>query len=509
MDLVYASESLVAALDLEKQMRRECARLLKEQAAAAHHRQNDSSDNPGWTAYDLTGGIEKRLFVPPPPPATAIRLFGKIPAKNKFLPPPSRVGKRSNKDPMETMAKAYMKRLQRALVIKPPITHAKLLKLIETQHIPGGKDMYVAMAVETMARKYFTGAMKTFVEKTFVKHFFNTQPPYKLSDRSGVLWDTEFKGLMQTSVDGDGNLVRKPTAKLSHIIEYCSEIINGAYSALEVPPGTYHRTKEEAFIEMVTRYSRYAETVNNVSSDLSLNASALILWHFRKLSSNAFTFKDLKDSLADVERGSRDIEKVVFVHTLGSIDYLEDPAESAALNPKNVVAMGGDPYELLRPALRAEYILLKTLFWLTAEFGGEELRGFVDRTYRKRYEAPKLTVHNVLQMFPGLLTIVLSALQDTKGVRPPAPMAAELVKRLNHKLIVAHQMKGAGGRRAAIMRHNEVSDAMFEVIELFLDLAAEGNIGQMNSVKQYVSEMFLRSGFIKPAAEPTMGAIVL
>ena len=273
METVYASEALVAALDLEKQMRQECARRLKEEAASAHHRQ--SGNDAGWTAYDLTGGIEKRLFVPPPPPATAIRLFGKIPAKNKFLP--SKAGKRPTKDPMETAAKAYMKKLQKALVIKPPITQAKLLKLIEAHQIPGGKDMYVAMAVETMSRKYFTGAMKTFVEKTFVKHFFNTAPPYKLSDRSGVLWDTEFKGLMQTSVDDDGNLVRKPTAKLSHIIEYCSEIINGAYSALEVPPGTSHRTKEEAFIDMVTRYSRYAETVNNVSSDLSLNASALIL----------------------------------------------------------------------------------------------------------------------------------------------------------------------------------------------------------------------------------------
>ncbi len=452
------------------------------------------------------------MFVPQPPPAHAIRLFGKIPAKNKFLPP-GRAEKRA-KDPMETAAKAYMKRLQKALVIKPPITQAKLLELIETHHIPGGKDMYVALAVETMSRKYFTGAMKTFVEKTFVKHFFNTPPPYKLADRSGVLWDTEFKGLMQTSVDDDGNLVRKPTAKLSHIIEYCSEIINGAYSALEVPPGTSNRTKEEAFIEMVTRYSRFAETVNNVSADLSLNASALILWHFRKLSTRAFTFDNLKTSLADVEGGSRDVEKVILIHSLGRLDYLEDPADNAVKDPKNIVAMGGDPYELIRPALRTEYVLLKALFWLVGEFGGEGISGFVDRTYRKKYEASRLLVHNVLQMFPGLLTIVLSALQDTRGVRPPAPLAGDLVKRLNHKMIVAHQMKGVGGRRAAIMRHNEVSQAMFEVTELFLDLAAAGNIGRMVSVKQYVSEMFLRSGFIKPAVEPLPamtvgGAIVL
>ncbi|GFR99264.1 hypothetical protein ElyMa_004523600 [Elysia marginata] len=338
--------------------------------------------------------------------------------------------------------------------------------------------------------------MKNFAEKTFVKHFFNTAPPFKLTDRSGVLWDTEFKGLLRTTVDEDGNIVKKPTIKFSHIKQYTAEIVNGAYASLEVPSGTYHASKEEKFIDLITRFSRYAEAVNNISADTSFNASSFILWYFKTHSTSSFTFEDFRDSLTDIEGGSMDVEEVILVNHLGRLNYIEDSIDDAVKDPRNIVTLAGDPYELIRPALKCKYVLLKTLFWLVWEIGPMSLRSFVCDLYRKRFDMRYPSVHNVLQIFPGLLTFVMYVLQDARGINPPA-CAGRIVTALNHKMIVAYQMKGAGGRRAATMRQNEVSAAVMSACELFLDLADK--IPSVLTLRQYVSEVFLRSGFIKPS----------
>ena len=484
-----SSKALLAVEVLKARITSECRRILKEEAV------NNTVLTGDWT--DKT----KKKFNPPLPPTLSIR--------SDLLPPKRTFGvvdrKRKRKD-VEKETNAALRRMQKALVITPPVTQQKLFKLMDNFEVP--REVYVGYAIDQLWRKYMSKAFGVFVDKTYPKHFFNTRPPYKPSDRSSAVWEANFKGLMRTSIDDSGNFVRRPTEKLVAIISQCSAVINGAYASLEAPPSeTVAATKEEAFVSRVKRYCGFAELVNNISSDTRLNASALIFYYFRKVSPET-PFGLIEDTLANIHRGSPDIEEVLITEHLseGMKWILTAPDKDGEVpevskiveDPYNIVILRGHPYSDIRGALKCEYLLLKLLFWLSTSVDptNKDLREYVRSVYSVEYVGKKrddgrVAMNNVLQIFPGLLTLMFYLLVE----KPRDRQGTAFVKDLNHALILLSTMKSAGGRHAAIERHKSVSGLVMKVAQRCVDLISTGTIKYGDHIKKYATEKFLRSGF--------------
>lgn len=388
----------------------------------------------------------------------------------------------------QTKAKAALTHVQKLLNIKPPVTKDKLVRLMGTLDVP--MEKYVAQRVDVLIRKYLTQKMKVFTEETCKRTFFASAPPFAPVDRVNVTWETELRGLMRVVMDSDGMLVRRPTEKLTTVIQYCSEVINGAYETLDdASPG---KTAEEVFLERVKRYNGFAGVVNNISANMRFNASSLIFTYFFKANpTTPFTY--IYDTLSNIQRGSVDVEEVLLKHLLGAVSGGDDDDDRAAKDPYNVVMLGGFAYEQIRPALRAEYALLKLLFFFSLE-NGRGLKGFVDDNYKRKYlqiKTAAFTINNVLQLFPGLMTVMFYMLTTSKDAQ-----GAELLRALNYKFKVHTSVKGWAGRQESIETHKAISGLIERVAGRCIDLLATQTIKYQNIV-QYINLLFMRSGLLR------------
>lgn len=383
------------------------------------------------------------------------------------------------------MARASIKRLNKMLTLKAPVTHGKLVKLMGLMDIPVEK--YIALRVDVMVRKYLTGAMKRFVEVTYGKHFFNTAPPFAPVNRVHITWDNELRGLMKTAVDVDGLIVKKPTERLTGIIRYAQQIVGGAYYALFEPvPGS---SDEATFVNCVTTYNGYASLVNNISSELRYNASSLIFTYFKKASATT-RYSYIRDLLADIRGGTRDVEKALMGHVVDA-GLAQEDTDVAVADPYNVVAFGGFPYEQIRAALRCEFVLLKVLFYV-GDLYGSHVKTFLEKTYEEKYVGggEAFAVNNVLQLCPGLMTLIFYALvDDGEGKR----LAAEA----NKKFRVLTTSKGHLNKQEAVELHKNLSGTLELMCVRFMDVVAIGNVKIKETMMRYANLLFMRSGLIR------------
>lgn len=382
------------------------------------------------------------------------------------------------------VVRGTLQKLKRLLDVKPPVTHGKVVKLMNLMNIPVEK--YVAQRVDILLRKYLTDKMKTFTEDTFKKHFFNMTPPFKPTNTVNITWKRDLKGLMKTTMDSEGLLVKRPTERLTAIIKYCSPAINGAYKDLDQTlPG---QSVEEAFVRRVNRYNEYATLINNLSAYPRFNSSSLIFVYFKR-ANVATTFTTVYSTLAD-EKSSWDVEKVLLGHML--MDKVDDDTDAAVRDPYNVVSFGGFPYEQIRPALRAEYALLKLLFYLGVRFGFT-----VEDVYRRKFLHPTdpFAVDNVLQLFPGLMTIMfylINAVKDREG--------ASHLSDLNYKLLALTSTKRHfGDKQEAIEAHKRISLIVEKVVLRCVDILVVDATSQA-IITGYSNLLFLRSGLIRDAS---------
>lgn len=375
-------------------------------------------------------------------------------------------------------------RLKRLLDVKPPVTHGKVVKLMSLMNIPVEK--YVAQRIDILLRKYLTDKMKTFTENTFKNHFFNMPPPFHPPNHVNITWKRDLKGLMKTTMDSDGLLVKRPTERLTSIIKYCSPAINGAYRELDqtLP----NRSAEEAFVQRVNRYNEYATLVNNLSAYPRFNSSSLIFAYFKRVT-QTISFTTIQSTLADI-KSSWDVEKVLLGHML--MDKVDDDTDIAVKDPYNIVSFGGFPYDQIRPALRAEYALLKLLFYLGMRFGFT-----VEDVYRRKFLHPSepFAVDNVLQLFPGLMTIMfylINSVKDREG--------SSRLSDLNYKLLALVSTKRHfGNKQEAIEAHKMISHNTEKVVLRCVDILVM-DVTSWTIISSYCNLLFLRSGLIRDAS---------
>jgi hypothetical protein len=396
----------------------------------------------------------------------------------------SRIAKHKPYEDRRVEVKATLKKLNKLLDVKPPITHGKIVKLMGLMNVPVEK--YVAQRIDVMLRKYLTDKMKRFTEETYKKNYFNSAPPFRPSNTANVTWERELKGLMKTALDSDGLIVKRPTERLTAIIAYCSPAINGAYKDLDdrdVVPG---KSAEEAFVQRVAKYNGYAALVNNVSAIPRYNASSLVFTYFKRASDA--TFDRVASTLGDIKGLSPDVERVLLTHLLE--DKVDDDTDSAVKDPYNVVSFGGFPYEQLRPALRAEYVLLKLLFYLGMAFGVD-----VQSTYRSMFVGGgPISADNVLQLYPGLMTIMFFLINSIKD-----PEGTDATVELDHRLRFLTSAKGHfGSKQEAVEIHKTVSAAAEKVTLRCIDILVT-NPQARSVISPYCNLLFLRSGLLRDA----------
>lgn len=486
-----AADALVGVVKVKERLRDLALAYIKEVASS----NRDPDNYKGWITKGPNG---VQYLTPPIPPLATIQ---KMPPKKGFWNTYGGVAKRVGQ--VKTEAKVYLKRLQRGMTIKPPVTETKILRVMKSFDIP--EEIYVYHAIDILSRKYLSDSLGKFVEKIYPKFFYNTPPPFKPTNRTGIVWDVNFKELMQTSVDANGVVIKRPTFKLESIIKSCSIVINGAYGVMDNPPSESFISPEELFINRVKRFSLYAEVSNNISSHLNLNASSLIFYYFKKTHPDT-PFTSISTTLANTD-GSTNVEDVLLKyikdnhrHLLSQLQNTPPNVEKIIGNPYNVVELGGYPYSQISASLKSEYILLKILFWMSRESGSQsDVSERLSTIYRKKYERQMLDqphtymeVNNVLQLFPGLLTLMFyilnTTIKDKTGI--------SYLRQLNQSCILLTTMKDAGGKYFAIERHIRVSQHLISVGERFLDLISSNTI-KYSQLRSYISTQFLCSGFFK------------
>ena len=378
---------------------------------------------------------------------------------------------------------ATLRKINKLLDIKPPVTHGKIVKLLGIMDVPIEK--YIAQRIDVMLRKYLTDKMKKFTENTFKKHFFNLPPPFKLTNTANVTWERDLKGLMMIALDSNGLVVRRPTERLKAIIRYCCPVINGAYKSLDDRDAVPGKGYEEAFVQRVAKYNGYASLINNISAIPRYNASSLVFTYFKQ--ARWGVFDRVADTLSDIKRSSPDAERVLLCHILDV--KVDDDTDAAVTNPYNVVSFGGYPYEQIRQALRAEYVVLKLVFYLGATFGFD-----ATSTYRQAFMTNPTAVDNVLQLYPGLMTVMfytVNVCKDPEGINASV--------NLDHKLKVLTSSKGYfGSKQEAIELHKKVSGSVEELAQRCIDIFMT-NPNIKTELSAYCNLLFLKSGLLRPA----------
>ncbi|RUS71494.1 hypothetical protein EGW08_020745 [Elysia chlorotica] len=490
----HATMGIVSIGEFKWSLRQWCKDILISEAVKNTEIDESSPLKAEWNVMSSTDLVPR--FTPPAPPPGALTGLLKMP--KRYQSKLSEIIKSDNKQRTKII-NAHIRKLRSGYVVKKPVTYSKLAVLTRKAGI--SEKMIAALAIETMARKYFGGAMKKFVEKTFKNNFFNAGGgPYKPFDRTGILWDTEFKNLMLVSREEYGNVVKEPTVKLKHIMQFCQTIIEGAYGDLEVPPGCAFANEFEAFIDRVKRFAGFAEIVNNISATPMYNSSSLILHFYQTVSRINFTFEDLVKELSDLDAGERDVEKALLRYELGRLDYANSiDSDKIADDAYNVVALAGNPYEQIRPALKCEFLLLKLIFWLATRSTQTSLYNFVMRTYKSKF-VKFAKINNVLQIFPGLLTIMFYTLKNSAICNNRCH--GDKVKKLNHSLILATEMKTAGGAHAAIDRHKDVSNDTINVVTEFIAIIKTQRAWENVEFQKSINEMFLRSSCMTQVVNP-------
>lgn len=387
--------------------------------------------------------------------------------------------------------KAELKKLNKLLNVKPPVTHDKIVTLMGLTNVP--MEKFASHRVDVLIRKYLNSKTKEFVEETFKRVFFTGAPPFSAKNTVNVTWETDVKGLMRTTMDSDGLLVKRPTERLTTIISYCQTIINGAYKDLDDPtPGL---SPEAEFLRLVTRFNGYTLFVNNISQNLRYNSSSLLFTYFSR-TTPGIKFKTVADTLSDVRFGSYDVEDVLLKYVV--TDDVGNTDE-AVKDPYNVVTMAGYAYDQVSPALRAEFVLLKFLFYLGAEFG-RLIPEFILGTYKRKFEQIGVVafhVNNVLQLCPGLMTLMFYILTLSKK-----PDNLQLLRDVNHKFKVITTVKGYTGRQEGIELQKAISKHVEDIAIRCMDLLITKTV-KKKQIVEYASLLFLRSGLMKDA-----GAIV-
>ena len=385
------------------------------------------------------------------------------------------------------MAKAELKRIEKLLMIKPPVTQSKLVKLMGIANVPVEK--FVAQRVDVLIRKYLTTKLKEFTDETFKRVFFTGTPPFSVANKVNVSWEKDMKGLMKTAMDVEGMVVKRPTERLTAIIKYCNEVVNGAYRDLDDHiPG---QSVEAVFVNRVATFNGYTLFINNISQNLRYNASSLIFTYFHRTSPK-IKFSDIFDTLSDIRYGSTDAEKVL-------LNYAVNPdienTDEAVKDPYNIVTFAGHPYDQVRPALRAEFVLLKLLFYLSKEFG-RHIKAFIDGTYKRKFDQIDIaafSVNNVLQLCPGLMTLMfymINLSKDKEGIA--------MLNDINHKFRVISTLKGHAGRQEGIELQKSISQLMENITVKCIDLLMTKTIAGIQII-EYANLLFIRSGLLKDA----------
>lgn len=380
---------------------------------------------------------------------------------------------------------ATLKKINKLLNIKPPVTHGKIVRLMGMMDVPVEK--YVAQRIDILMRKYLTDKMKRFTDNTYKKHFFNMSPPFKPTNTANITWWRELKGLMKTALDSEGIIVKRPTERLRTIISYCSPAINGAYKRLDDRDVVAGTSTEEAFVQRIAKYNNYASLINNVSAMPRFNASSLILTYFKRarFSRTVATFASVADTLADIKGSSPDVERVLFSHFLGHT--VDDDTDTAVRDPYNVVSFGGFPYEQLRPALRAEYVLLKLLFYLGSTFDID-----VRSTYKHMFLSDEaISVDNVLQLYPGLMTVMFYLI-NTVGDPDGTHHTVTLDYRLRY---LTSSKSHFGNRQEGVEIHKTISESTEKLGLRCIDILVT-NVAVRMTIAPYSNLLFLRSGLL-------------
>lgn len=390
----------------------------------------------------------------------------------------------------EHLAKAKLNRIKQILNIKQPVTEDKLIRVMSALDVPIMK--YTSARLEVICRKYLTATLKEFTEHTFKSAYFNSKPPFKPADAVNIAWESKLTGLLISTQDIENVHIKKPTERLTTIIDYCATFVNTAYKNLIEETAS---TPEEAFVKRIRRYNEYASLVNNVSSNLKYNASSLLFTYFNKYKKSKY--REVHDTLADIRTGSRSVEDELLVHVLGSIAEL-DPKD-----PYDIVGFTGHPFEQIQPALRAEFLLLKLLFYFCRQHG-VELNNFVCSNYGKKYtqQTPSdpFAINNVLQLFPGLMTIMFYIVgnrgdEGTAAIGEGVHQGRNLLRQLVHQFKVHQTTNYQAGRQEAIETHKIISKLIGDVAELCMNNIILGVVPQTDYTP-YTNHLFMRSGIL-------------
>ncbi|GFR77389.1 hypothetical protein ElyMa_003967100 [Elysia marginata] len=290
---------------------------------------------------------------------------------------------------------AAVRRINRRLNAKMHLTHDSIVNLMKQWNVP--VETFVAMRVNEIMRKYLTEKEKEFAD-TCAKTFFSDPPPFLLTNNVAVTWENDLKGLLTTTLDERGVVVKTPTDIFNAVMVYYTDIIDTAFRDLDyevpgVPPNV-------AAINKVKTHNTFAMLVNNMSPNLRYNASSMLLTYVR-MCTPPVSFHRLANTLSDIRFGTHDVEDA-FLKSLVDPYLLRSEGETlerAVADPLNVISIRGYAYDQIKPALECEYALLKILFYLSFEFKGE-LATFVKNTYASKYEDADavIAVNNVLQL---------------------------------------------------------------------------------------------------------------
>ena len=389
-----------------------------------------------------------------------------------------------NVDTQKTL-KCDLRKIQKILKIKPPVTHNKIVRIMDRFDIP--LEKFTAISIEVLIRKYFNSKLKEFGETTFKRYFFNNRPPFPVDNNINITWKDELKGLIKTFLDHDGLIIKKSSEKLDVIISYCSHIINTAYNdSLDRPiRGT---NQDEAFVKKINKYNTFASFVNNISSNLQFNSSSLIFTYFHKAK---FDYDYINSNLGDIKFSSTDIEKMCLNNF--KLDINEN-VDIAITDPYNVITFAGFPYETIKPALKAEFVLFKLLYYLRDNFENESLSKFIRNNYQQKYSQIKtdpFAINNVLQLCPGLMTLMFYIINEKKDT-----IGIVFLQKLNTKFIELINTKGYVGKMECIERHKQISYLIQQVCERCIELFITDKKQIKHYITNYVNILFLRSGLI-------------
>lgn len=385
--------------------------------------------------------------------------------------------------------KAAVRRLLAQLSMKKPVTELKLLTLMNKMNIPVEK--YAAIRVEELLRKYFGDALTYFNEKTFNKHFFNNTPPFKMANTVGITWEEDMRGMLSVEINSLGLVVRKPTERLEKVVEACGRFVDSAfeeYDTRQMPD----ITREETFLRRVTRFNKFTTYINNISATSRYNSSSLILYYFVHLD---WGYDELQMEL--VSGSEFDVEEVALKRLLNNPLIVRQNVDQSVQNPYNVVQFAGYAYDQIRGALRAEYVLLKLLFVLARLFHSQ-LTEYTNTVYQSQYgavmakRADSFELNNVLQLCPGLLTIIFFLLGKDRS-----SVCLSCLDQMVEKIDTLLSVKNQAGRQEAIEMHKSVSWLVERAAGLALNALEESNNRVLDEMRPYVNVLFLRSGFIR------------